>query len=146
MNRINLICVLSLLGCIIEINETGTTLRYKPGILIGGKLSHDCGQSRSIGWFLEGILPLASLCKSALQLSLTGITNDSMDLSVDTFRLVTLPILRNFGIEGANIVVKRRGCAPKGGGLVEFYCPTVRSLKVVHIIHSGQVKNYFLLA
>ena len=51
-------------GCHIEINETGTTLRFKPGLLQGssagsstgtGKVvTHDCGTSRSIGWFIEG--------------------------------------------------------------------------------------------
>ena len=69
-------------GCIIEINETGTSVKLKPGILMGGKITHDCGLSRSIGWFVEGILPLAMFCKNPLQLSLTGITNDAMDFSV----------------------------------------------------------------
>jgi len=42
-------------GISIEINETGTTFKFKPGIIVGGKTSHDCGTSRSIGWFLEGM-------------------------------------------------------------------------------------------
>jgi hypothetical protein len=47
-------------GCQIEINDTGTKLRYKPGMIIGGsELEHDCGKSRGIGWFLEGLLMLA---------------------------------------------------------------------------------------
>ena len=37
-------------GCEVVINETGTAMRYKPGIIIGGEgLSHDCGASRAIG-------------------------------------------------------------------------------------------------
>ena len=36
-------------GTKIEINETGTALKFKPGIIIGGDITHDCGTSRSIG-------------------------------------------------------------------------------------------------
>lgn len=43
----------------VEINETGTTLKFKPGYVIGGRVSHDCGTTRSLGWFVEGLIPLA---------------------------------------------------------------------------------------
>lgn len=43
----------------VEINETGTTLRFKPGYVTGGRVSHDCGTTRSLGWFIEGLIPLA---------------------------------------------------------------------------------------
>ena len=34
-------------GCMIEINDTGTKMRYKPGVLVGGTgLEHDCGKTR----------------------------------------------------------------------------------------------------
>jgi RNA 3'-terminal phosphate cyclase-like protein len=46
-------------GTTIEINATGTRLRLKPGILMGGQVEHDCPETRNVGWFLEGILPLA---------------------------------------------------------------------------------------
>ena len=101
-------------GCRVEINETGTAFRFHPGILVGGQITHDCGLSRSIGWFVEGILPLAVFCKKSLELSLTGITNDSLDLSVDILRNVTIPLLMNFGIMNVTMKVKRRGAAPKG--------------------------------
>ena len=116
-------------------------MRYKPGILVGGNITHDCGTTRAIGWFIEGILPLAALCKSNLRITFQGITNDPLDISVDVLRHVTLPLLRNFGIEHASLVTKRRGCAPKGGGLVEFACSAVRQLRAVHLVHSGQVRR-----
>ncbi len=128
-------------GCGIAINETGTTLRYNPGILLGGRISHDCGLSKSIGWFIEGIIPLAVFCKEPLHITFSGITNDSNDLSVDTIRHITLPLLRNFGIEGASLKVNRRGAAPKGGGEVEFYCPVLKTLQPVHAINSGQIRR-----
>ena len=32
-------------GCHIDINETGTKMRLKPGILTGGRIQHNCGWS-----------------------------------------------------------------------------------------------------
>lgn len=95
------------IGCVIEINETGTCLKFKPGILLGGVIKeiHDCGLGRSIGWFIEGILPLAIFSKSNVSISFSGVTNDSLDLSVDILRNVTLPLLQNFGIFGVNMKV-----------------------------------------
>ena len=43
----------------VEINETGTTLKFKPGYVAGGRATHECGTTRSLGWFIEGLLPLA---------------------------------------------------------------------------------------
>lgn len=102
-------------GCNVEINETGTSLRFKPGVLTGGMdLVHNCGVGRSIGWFIEGILPIAMFCKSQVQLTFHGITNDPTDLSVDIIKTVTIPLLQNFGIFGIELKIIRRGCAPKG--------------------------------
>ena len=40
-------------GCEVVINETGTALRYRPGIIVGGEgLSHDCGTSRAVSPWL----------------------------------------------------------------------------------------------
>ncbi len=41
-------------GCKIEINETGTVLKFVPGFVAGGKVEHTCATSKSIGWYLEG--------------------------------------------------------------------------------------------
>ena len=94
-------------GCVIEINETGTSLKFKPGILLGGAIKepHNCGVSRSIGWFIEGIIPLAIFSKSNVSVTFSGLTNDCQDISVDILRNVTIPLLQNFGISGVNIKV-----------------------------------------
>lgn len=130
-----------IVGCEIVVNETGTRLKYKPGLLIGGKISHDCGTSRSIGWFLEGILPMALFCKEPLVILFTGVTNDSVDMSVDMLKHVTLPLLRTFGVNDASLNIKHRGAMPKGGGLVEFRCPVVKSIQPINAIHSGKIRR-----
>lgn len=51
----------------------GTKLKYKPGVLIGGKhLVHDCGASRSIGYFLEPLVVLGLFGKKPLSIRLKG--------------------------------------------------------------------------
>jgi len=130
-------------GSKIEIDVTGTSLYYKPGILTGGTLKHDCGITRSIGYFLEVLILLAPFGKSPLKISLTGITNhnDNFDVSVDTFRTVTIPSLKHFGIEGIEFKVTKRGAPPSGGGLVQFSCPTIKSLTPLNLLEPGQIKR-----
>ncbi|KAG5455880.1 MAG: RNA 3'-terminal phosphate cyclase/enolpyruvate transferase [Olpidium bornovanus] len=69
-------------GGVVEISFTGTTVAYKPGVITGGKVNHDCGTSRAVGYFLEAIIPLAPFAKNPVNLTLTGITSDNVDLSV----------------------------------------------------------------
>ncbi len=128
-------------GSSIEINETGTMLKFRPGIILGGEISHDCCTSRAIGWFIEGLIPILIFAKSPSKLILTGVTNNQEDISVDILKNVTLPLLRNFGIEGMSLAVTRRGAAPNGGGLVQFTAPILRELRPVNIIETGLVKR-----
>ncbi|CAM9210927.1 unnamed protein product, partial [Laminaria digitata] len=131
-------------GTKVEINETGTSLRFKPGYVTGGRASHDCGNTRALGWFIEGLIPLALFSKSPFDLALSGITNDDVDLSVDALKAVTLPLLKLFGVAeegGLELKVKRRGAPPGGGGMVEFKCPIVRELKPIDLTDPGLIKR-----
>lgn len=61
---------------------SGTTILFKPGIISGGSLSHDCPLTRSIGYYLEPIVMMAPFSKNPFHLTLRGITTDEQDLSV----------------------------------------------------------------
>ncbi|KXZ50132.1 hypothetical protein GPECTOR_17g1005 [Gonium pectorale] len=131
-------------GCVVEINETGTSLRYRPGVVVCGMgLSHDCGTSRGIGYFLEPLLVLGLYGKKALSITLKGITNDSTDPGVDTFRTVTLPLMRKaLGLEdGLELRVVSRGAAPGGGGEVVLRVPLVKELGPIKLVDEGMVKR-----
>lgn len=62
----------------------------------------------------------------------SGITNDSKDPSVDTFRSTTLPMLKQFGVpsEGLDLKIESRGAPPQGGGEILLTVPIVEKLTV----------------
>ena len=53
---------------------TGTALYYKPGMLSGGILEHECSKQRGIGYFLEPLMMLAPFTKLPLKITLRGVT------------------------------------------------------------------------
>ncbi|KAF8072773.1 RCL1 [Scenedesmus sp. PABB004] len=132
-------------GCVVEINETGTSLRYRPGVIIcGGGLVHDCGAGRSIGYYLEALVLLALFAKKPLSITLRGVTNDHLDPSVDLWRTVGLPLLRKAaGLDDAGLELKivRRGARPAGGGEVALRVPLVRALPPVSLTDEGMVRR-----
>ena len=130
-------------GCEIVINETGTAMRYRPGIIVGGTGHvHDCGTSRAISYFLQPLLALAPFGKSPLGITLRGVTNASGDVGVDVLRTVTLPLMRHFGLsEGLSLQVNKRGAPPLGGGEVHVQAQIVRELTPCDLTETGKVKR-----
>ncbi|KAL9184604.1 hypothetical protein ACHAXT_012574 [Thalassiosira profunda] len=139
-------------GTKIEINATGTQLRFKPGVLLGGEIEHDCptGEgSRGVGWYLEGIFPLAAFGKEPLQLTLRGITDGTSDVdpSPDYLMASFVPLMVKLGVGADDDVVPpslkvtQRGAAPLGGGSVEVYCPIVKELRPLELVEFGKVKR-----
>ena len=61
---------------------TGTALFYRPGMLSGGTLEHDCSKQRAIGYFLEPLMMLAPFTKLPLKVTLRGVTSGPHDPSV----------------------------------------------------------------
>jgi len=130
-------------GSKIEVNETGTSLSFLPGILTGGRVEHDCGTEHSIGYFLEVLVALGPFCKNPLHATLTGVTNNQTDPSVDLVKASVLPVLRKFVLddEGLELKIVKRGAEPQGGGQVLLKCPVKRQLKPVQVVDQGKIKR-----
>ncbi|XP_022105535.1 RNA 3'-terminal phosphate cyclase-like protein [Acanthaster planci] len=129
-------------GSRIEVNETGTSVLYQPGLLSGGTIEHDCSTQRAIGYYLEALVCLAPFMKKPIKAVLRGVTNDQVDPSVDIIRTVTFPILRKFYIdEGLELKITRRGAPPGGGGEVIFKCPIKKTLRPLQFTKPGKIKR-----
>eukprot|EP00727_Mastigamoeba_balamuthi_P006165 m51a1_g2168 hypothetical protein (360) ;mRNA; r:54410-55863 len=129
-------------GCNIDINTRGTGVYYKPGTITGGTFAHDCGSERGVAYFLEALAVLAPFAKEPVVATLTGVTNEAADQSVDLVRSVMLPNLMRLGIEeGLDLKIAKRGAPPLGGGEVVFRCPIVRSLRPLQLVDEGLVRR-----
>ncbi|KAG4303784.1 hypothetical protein PORY_002809 [Pneumocystis oryctolagi] len=129
-------------GSEISISYTGTIIIFKPGQIYGGKLTYDCGTSKSIGYFLLPLINIAPFSKIPFDLTFTGLTSDNLDVSVDIIRTGILPIMHKFGInDGLELRILKRGSPPLGGGEIHFICPSIRTLSTVHLLSPGRIKR-----
>jgi RNA 3'-terminal phosphate cyclase-like protein len=132
-------------GSNIYVDESGTQLRFKPGILFGGQIDHNCGLDRSIAYYIEVLLMLSPFCKRPIEATLEGITNDQIDASVDAIKHSSLSVIKRFlGAADNNeleIKIVSRGLRPLGGGTVTFKCPVRRVLRPLQLLESGKVKR-----
>lgn len=142
-------------GSAIEINETGTTLRYRPGVLVGhtaARGAHECHPSRALSYYLEPLLMLAPFCKRPLDLTLRGPTHGPQDAAADAVAAVSVPLLRRLTLGtplDPEVTVVRRGAASgpqlyaggRAGSLI-FKCGVLAAkIAPVELMDAGVVKR-----
>ncbi|VDN09297.1 unnamed protein product [Dibothriocephalus latus] len=143
--EVNFLKLINLLsnGTVVNINDTGCEVNFSPGSLIGGEHTFDCSTERGLGYFLEPLLLLSPFSKTSLYLKLTGVTNNSIDPSVDIILQTWLPLLKKFlppaSACALKLEIKKRGIAPKGGGLVVLSSKPAQQISPVQIISPGKV-------
>jgi hypothetical protein len=59
-----------------QLNSSGTSFLFHPGLLPGGSYSHTCHVGRPIGYYLELLVPLAPFCKKPFDANLFGVTGE----------------------------------------------------------------------
>lgn len=124
-------------------SRNGEEIEFYPGRLLGGEVSHECDNERSIGYYLELLIPLALFSKEATEARLFGITNAKDAVSVDYVKRNTMAWLKEvYKIdEGLDLKIIKRGMIPNGGGEVIFSCPIVKELPAVQVMDEGKVKR-----
>ncbi|CAG4959233.1 unnamed protein product [Parnassius apollo] len=143
--EVNLIRLLDKItnGTRVELSETGTSMYFQPGILVGGQVTHTCCTQRGIGYYLEVLLAVGPFCKEPLNAVLQGVTHHDLDVSVDKIKSAALPVLLKFILvdDGLELKVVRRGAPPLGGGEIVFRCPVRRHLRPLQWTKWGLVKR-----
>jgi len=111
-------------GSHIEISYTGTTVIYRPGLVIGGELTHVCPHTETVGYFIAPMLMLAPFSKNKFSIVFQGLTNSAKSDSygVDAIKWGMLPMMEKFGVREVNLHILKRGSAPNGGGEVHLLC------------------------
>ena len=150
-------------GSHIEISYTGTTVVYKPGLIIGstlgsgavgGVIRHALPATctRGVSYFIIPLCLLAPFSKAHINVLLTGdgvITSSTEegDISVDSVRTAILPLYAQFGISN-NIelrIIQRSNIGSNGrGGAGEvqlLFGHQVRLPKTVHSVKPGKIRK-----
>ncbi|KAA8496800.1 putative RNA 3'-terminal phosphate cyclase-like protein [Porphyridium purpureum] len=133
-------------GMTLEINETGTAVRYVPGYVRGGdEIVHECATSRGIGYYAELVFMLAPFGKKTTRVVLKGVTNNPLDESVDVLEAVTVPLMRRLGLcthsEPVHVKMFKRGLQPGAGGEMVITCPVIPKLDIIKLTDPGYVKR-----
>ncbi|XP_058444494.1 probable RNA 3'-terminal phosphate cyclase-like protein [Malaya genurostris] len=130
-------------GSRVRIDQSGCSLTYQPGLLHGGVFQHDCCVERGIGYYLDVLLALGPFCKLPMDVTLTGVTNSVESPSVDHIKASGFATLKRFLLvdEGLELVIRKRGLMPAGGGEVGFKCPVRKTLKAIQCTKPTMVKR-----
>ena len=150
-------------GSEIDISMTGTTLRYRPGLITGsaagsgavsGVIRHElpAGCERGVSYFIVPLCLLAPFSKAQISVLFTGpgvITSATPtgDISVDSVRTAILPLYAHFGISN-NLelrILRRSNPASSGrGGAGEVqlvFGHQIRLPKTLHLLNAGRIKR-----
>ncbi|GAB67874.1 RNA 3'-terminal phosphate cyclase-like protein, partial [Plasmodium cynomolgi strain B] len=138
----------------IKINEEGDELYFKPGFLMGNvndevRISDldntfYCGKERSITYFLEFLLMVTPFFKNPIKLKLKGITDDSIDTTVHTCKVISDHFFKNilkFDDHFLNITILKRGIKSDCSGEVLFFMDNLKILDPFDINDAGVVKK-----
>ncbi|MBD3189343.1 MAG: RNA 3'-terminal phosphate cyclase [Candidatus Heimdallarchaeota archaeon] len=106
-------------------------IRFYPQKLQGGEYTIDVVTAGSLSLLLMAIFPVAALAKSPVTLHLRGGTDVKWAPPIDYMKYVYLPMMEKIGVK-ANLVIKRRGHYPKGGGLIDCEIQLAQDLNTIN--------------
>ncbi|VDD75273.1 unnamed protein product [Mesocestoides corti] len=130
-------------GAVVKINDTGCIVSFSPGTLVGGEVDFNCSPERGLGYYLEPLILLCSFTKLPMSLVLKGVTNNTIDPSVDVLIQSWLPFLKRLlppaSASALNIEIRQRGLPPKGGGKILFTSKPAHFLSPIQLLTPGKV-------
>ena len=124
-----------LVNASIEGLEVGSTdVSFIPKERRGGSFSVDIGTAGSISLILQAVLPPAVLAPDPITFQIRGGTDVKWSPPIDYLRNVFVPMLSRLG-SVVEIVQKKRGHYPKGGGEVLCKVTPVKELNSLDLVN-----------
>lgn len=124
------------------INETGTSVKMRPGFITGGvQLLQNCHKSRGLGYYLEPLLVLLPFARERTEIILNGQKNHYLDVSVDIIKTVYIPLLERFGLEEIDLVIKKGSVDLNALEQVKLTVIPVKNLKAINFTELGKIRR-----
>ncbi|KAG7758976.1 hypothetical protein KL911_000113 [Ogataea haglerorum] len=129
-------------GSVIEISYTGTTVIYRPGLIIGGDFVHQCPDGIACGYFIEPMLCLAPFSKKKFSILFKGLTATKEHAGVDFIKWGLLPVMEKFGVREVELHTLKRGSPPQGGGEVHLIVNSLIPQPVtIHVLDYQKISS-----
>lgn len=129
-------------GSTIEISYTGTTVIYKPGIIIGGSYTHNCPPGKPVGYYVEPMLYLAPFSKKKFSIIFRGVTASHNDAGIEAIKWGLMPVMEKFGVRECALHTLKRGAPPLGGGEVHLVVDSLIAQPItMHALDTPQIAS-----
>jgi RNA 3'-terminal phosphate cyclase (ATP) len=116
-------------------------LWFYPGEISGGQVHAAIGTAGSIPMLLITILPICSVAKSKVRLTVVkGGTDVAHSPTINYLRYVFLPVLSKMGFK-TNLAVRKYGYFPKGLGEVAIEIQPNPHLAPLRLVNFGAIKH-----
>ena len=120
--------------------EVGSTeLIFIPRRRVAGNFYFDIGTAGSISLVLQAVIPASLFAPGEVNITVRGGTDVPLSPPIDYMRFVFKPIVEKLGAR-FEIILKRRGHYPKGGGIVELHVKPVKELSAINLSERGPLK------
>eukprot|EP00871_Galdieria_phlegrea_P003708 jgi/Galph1/4338/GphlegSOOS_G2979.1 len=130
-------------GTQLEVDQMNKLVNIRPGILIGGRIIHQCANTRGLSYYLEFLAILAPFCKRPVEATLTGLAVHPEDPTIETFQNVTIPILKKLGLDEKLKINKRNDSSVEGGITEAVLTSDIlrKEIEPIEWIHRGLLKR-----
>lgn len=121
-------------GTIVEISDSGTEVKFTPGVIRGGNVDFECGSKYGIAYYLEPLIVLLPYAKLPTRLTLTGLTADRTENGMDSLKYFYDSLLQSINLSSIlTIKIVNRGFLPAGVGKVSVECAPVDKIDAISL-------------
>ena len=134
---------IELVGRLVDAKITGleigsTQLTFRPTERRSGNFRYDIGTAGAISLVLQAVLPAAVLSPGDIRLEISGGTDVSWSPPIDYMREILIPMLIRLGLD-IEIIQKKRGHYPRGGGMVDCKIKHVNEIRAINALDFGNL-------